>query len=552
MTADAPNAKRCKVDTEAVDAKVARHAISLIDHTSLGLSDTEEGIKKLVDQAVAGLPHTAAVCVYPKFVSFIRKLQAEEPNKYPRSLRVATVVNFPGGQDPVEKTVEQTAATVKDGADEVDLVIDYRLFKEDPVKGRAAAESLTRAVRAACPENTVLLKVIIESGELKEPALITSACEAAIAGGCDFVKTSTGKVPVNATPEAAETMLTAIASYEKATSTNVRTIGFKAAGGVKDLAASKQFLEIAARVLLGDEKKWSEVSPRRFRFGASSLLAALRVPQVQGGDSKVARHVISLIDHTSLGLSDTEEGIRKLLDQAVAEQPHTAAVCVYPKFVPFIRKLQAENSGKYPRSLRVATVVNFPGGQEPLEKVVEQTAAAVKDGADEVDLVIDYRLLKEDPVKGRAAAETLTRAVRVACPEDKVLLKVIVESGELQDPALITSACEAAIAGGCDFVKTSTGKVPINATPEAAEIMIKAIAAYEKSSGGNARIIGFKAAGGVKDLTASRKFLQIAAKVLLGDEAKWPEVGPRRFRFGASSLLAALRCPVAAPQPAGY
>merc|ERR1719414_2045302 len=105
----------------------------------------------------------------------------------------------------------------------------------------------------------------------------------------------------------------------------------------------------------------------------------------------------------------------------------------------------------------------------------------------------------------------------------------------------MTAACEASIAGGCDFVKTSTGKVPVNATPEAAEVMLRAVANHAKCSGSSGRVVGFKAAGGVKDLAATKRFLEIAATALFGDANRWPDVDARRMRFGASSLLGALR-----------
>lgn len=252
-------------------------------------------------------------------------------------------------------------------------------------------------------------------------------------------------------------------------------------------------------------------------------------------DDLVAKHAIGLIDHTSLGLDDTEEGIRSLVDAAVAEVPHTAAICIYPKFVKFVRQLQKDNPEKYPRTLRVATVVNFPSGKEDLSKVLADTKQAVADGADEVDMVIDYDRLKEKhEVEGATEVESLVRAVREACPVDTVLLKVIVESGELQEPKLITTACEGAISGGCDFVKTSTGKVKINATPESAEIMLRAAAAASKP-------VGFKAAGGVKDLASVKLYLGIAARTFFDDESRWKDVDASRFRFGASSLLGALR-----------
>jgi len=294
------------------------------------------------------------------------------------------------------------------------------------------------------------------------------------------------------------------------------------------------------------------------KFGGRGQKRKAEVLDSPPSDQMLAGHATGLIDHTSLGLDDTGDGIRSLVDAAVAEQPHTAAVCIFPKFVRMVRTMQKVEPGRYPRSLRVCTVVNFPSGQEPIEKVLDDTARAVADGADEVDLVIDYRLLKEDAAKGREAAERLVRSVRANCPDGQVLLKVIIESGELGEAALIKSASEAAIAGGCDFVKTSTGKVKVNATPESAKIMLSAIAASEKADGaGSGRVVGFKAAGGVRDVTQARVYLELAAEALLGDRRRVLEVDSRRLRFGASSLLPSLRkCTAGAaeatPSAAGY
>ena len=121
---------------------------------------------------------------------------------------------------------------------------------------------LVKACKEECGDD-VTLKVIIESGELKDPALIRKASEISIDAGADFIKTSTGKVPVNATIEAAEIMLTVISEKN-------RNIGFKPAGGVRDAAQTAEFLDLAARIL-GDD--W--VTPQTFRFGASSLLNSL-------------------------------------------------------------------------------------------------------------------------------------------------------------------------------------------------------------------------------------------------------------------------------------
>jgi len=263
-------------------------------------------------------------------------------------------------------------------------------------------------------------------------------------------------------------------------------------------------------------------------------------PPIEVSDEEIARQAAGLIDHTSLGDNDTEDMIQKLVDAAVAEAPHTAAVCVYPKFVPFIRGLQKKDPKKYPRTLRVATVVNFPQGSSPSDEVVAATKQTVVDGADEVDMVIDYKHLKRDITTGKAAAEALVRAVRAACPSDTVKLKVIIETGELQTPELIAAASDAALAAGADFIKTSTGKVKVNATLEAADVMLRRIAFYRAANPG-CRILGFKAAGGVKTLEQAHQYLNLAAECLCGGRNMRQHVDSNLFRFGSSGLLPVLR-----------
>jgi deoxyribose-phosphate aldolase len=122
---------------------------------------------------------------------------------------------------------------------------------------------LVKRCKEVCAKEGVLLKVIIESGELKEEVLIRRASEICIDAGADFIKTSTGKVPVNATPEVARTMLEVIAEKDP-------SVGFKAAGGVRDARSAKAYMDLAGEIL-GEE--W--VCAAHFRFGASSLLNSL-------------------------------------------------------------------------------------------------------------------------------------------------------------------------------------------------------------------------------------------------------------------------------------
>ena len=234
-----------------------------------------------------------------------------------------------------------------------------------------------------------------------------------------------------------------------------------------------------------------------------------------------ARLALSLMDLTSLNDDDTVAAIQTLCAKAISQAGQVAAVCVYPRFIPHARKALA---GCGAANVRIATVTNFPHGDDDIAIAVAETRAAIAYGADEVDVVFPYRAL----MAGNAdIGRELVAACKAACGDK--LLKVIIESGELKTPALIRAASEQALAGGADFLKTSTGKVAVNATPEAAGIMLQAI----RDSG---RDVGFKAAGGVKTVEDATLYLQQAAGIM-GDE--W--LVPAHFRFGASGLLANLQ-----------
>lgn len=233
----------------------AQRGISLMDLTTLSDDDTDQKVIDLCHKALTPAGKTAAICIYPRFIPIARKtlkqLGAED-------IRIATVTNFPHGNDDIDIAVAETKAAIAYGADEVDVVFPYRALMAG---NKQVGFDLVKACKAACGDK--LLKVIIESGELKTPELIRQASEIAIDAGADFIKTSTGKVPVNATLEAAEIMMTVISEKNP-------NIGFKPAGGVRDAAKTAEFLATAERIL---GKDW--VSPRHFRFGASSLLASL-------------------------------------------------------------------------------------------------------------------------------------------------------------------------------------------------------------------------------------------------------------------------------------
>jgi deoxyribose-phosphate aldolase len=173
-------------------------------------------------------------------------------------VRVATVVNFPEGDGELEETRAETRMALGDGADEIDLVVPWRMIEWGHPEAVAAT---VHEIKEICGSAT--LKAILETGELREPGAIRRAAEEALAGGADFLKTSTGKVPVNATPEAAEILLAAIRD-------SGRGVGLKAAGGVRTTDDAGVYLALCDRVMGAG---WA--TPARFRIGASGLLAAL-------------------------------------------------------------------------------------------------------------------------------------------------------------------------------------------------------------------------------------------------------------------------------------
>lgn len=235
--------------------------VSLIDLTSLNDSDVVADIQQLACDAVNPLGMVAALCVYPRFVQTAKEALSRQQVK----IRVATVANFPHGSDDARSAALEVSAAISAGADEVDVVFPWRALqsgREQP--GR----DLVDACRKAAGDR--VLKVIIESGCLDTPERIRRASELAIEGGADFLKTSTGKVSVNASLHAAEVMMQAIAE-------SGRHVGFKAAGGIRTSLEASAYLDLAQRIMGTD---W--VQPNHFRFGASGLLQDLLLTAGQG------------------------------------------------------------------------------------------------------------------------------------------------------------------------------------------------------------------------------------------------------------------------------
>lgn len=226
-----------------------------------------------------------------------------------------------------------------------------------------------------------------------------------------------------------------------------------------------------------------------------------------------AKILIKSLDLTSLNRNDSLETITDLCRRAQTPYGKTAAVCIYPEFIP-----AALNEA--PKGVRIATVVNFPEGKSDWRAVEKEIKKAVKIGADEIDAVLPYPSL----ITGD---EETCRKFLSACRETAAekTLKIIIESGELKSVSLIKKASRLCIEAGADFIKTSTGKTRISATPEAANAILEVI----KSSGAD---VGFKASGGIKTTEDTKKYLILANAVM---NPGWAT--PAKFRIGASSVL---------------
>lgn len=232
-------------------------ALRMTDLTTLEGMDTEGKVRALCSKARRpgpGLPPVAAVCVYPDLVATaVAALRGS-------GVAVASVATgFPAGRTALALKLEETRACVADGAQEVDMVIDRGAFLAGRF-GQVFDEIV--AVREAC--GGAHLKVILETGELHGYDQIRRACRIALLAGADFLKTSTGKVPVAATMPVVLLMLEAVRDHFLETG---QLVGVKAAGGIR---SAKQALRYLAMVneTVGDH--W--LQPSLFRFGASSLV----------------------------------------------------------------------------------------------------------------------------------------------------------------------------------------------------------------------------------------------------------------------------------------
>lgn len=230
-----------------------------------------------------------------------------------------------------------------------------------------------------------------------------------------------------------------------------------------------------------------------------------------------AARALACLDLTNLEEGATAQDVDRLCERARTRHGDVAAVCVFPRFAARARQ-QLAGTG-----IQVASVVNFPTGERPLDFVRAMTADALAEGAQEIDLVLPWRAFLAG---NESALREMVRTIRANTAG--VTLKTILETGELGDPDLITRAAWIAVEEGTDFLKTSTGKVAVNATPNATELLLQ----VARDAG---RPVGVKPAGGVRTAEDAATYLALCDQIMGPD---W--VRPETFRIGASGVLESL------------
>ena len=237
----------------------------------------------------------------------------------------------------------------------------------------------------------------------------------------------------------------------------------------------------------------------------------------------VYKKLYGCIDLTTLNTTDTKESVWKLTEKVNAfdgttpEVDNVAAICVYPIFAQTVKEALTAD-------VKIACVsAGFPTSQTFTEVKIAETALAVADGADEIDVVMNVGLFLEEEYEEMCAE---LAEIKEACRH--ATLKVILETGALKTGQQINNAAILSLYSGADFLKTSTGKGYPGATPEAAYVMCHAIRSYYEKTGEK---IGLKVAGGISTVDDAVKYYTLV-KEMLGDE--W--CNPTLFRIGASRL----------------
>lgn len=256
----------------------------------------------------------------------------------------------------------------------------------------------------------------------------------------------------------------------------------------------------------------------------AQIVADAKAAAAKNENVEVYKFCLSAVDLTTLTCNDSVESVTEFakrtvtFNQAYPQIPNVASICVYPAFVETVG-LAVDGT-----PMRITSVGGgFPASQTFLEVKMLEVAMAVENGADEVDIVLNVGKMLTGAYDEAANEVEMIRSEM----DSDIILKVIIESGALKTPELIRKASLISMAAGADFIKTSTGKIDVAATPEAAVVMCQAIKDYYNKTG---RKVGFKAAGGVKSPQDAALYYTIVEQIL-GEQWLTTDL----FRIGASS-----------------
>ena len=252
---------------------VKKFLFGSIELTTLSTTDTEEKVLRMVekvnrfDREYPDIPHVAAVCVYPVFTELVSKCLEVD------GVEITNVCgNFPSSQARMEVKVAETQLAVADGATEIDIVLPVGKFLSGDYEGVCDDISEMKQACGAAP-----MKVILETGDLETASNIKKAALLSMYAGADYIKTSTGKEKVSATPEAAYVMCQAIKAYHEKTGIQ---IGFKPAGGINTVMDAIIYYTIVQQVL---GEQW--LTNKWFRMGTSRLTNLL-LSEILGKETK--------------------------------------------------------------------------------------------------------------------------------------------------------------------------------------------------------------------------------------------------------------------------
>lgn len=258
-------------ENDTLDVK--KFLMGSIELTTLKTTDSDTSVMAFTqrvnefDNTYPDLPHVATICVYPCFANVVKETLDVE------GVNIACVSgSFPSSQAVIEVKIAETALAIKDGANEIDIVMPVGKFLSGDYQGVCDDISELKQTCGDCA-----MKVILETGDIVTPKNIKTASILAMYAGADYIKTSTGKEKVSATPEAAYVMCQAIKEYYDETGIQ---IGFKPAGGINTVMDAVTYYTIVKEVL---GEKW--LTNQWFRLGTSRL-ANLLLSEIEGHEVK--------------------------------------------------------------------------------------------------------------------------------------------------------------------------------------------------------------------------------------------------------------------------